>query len=931
MTAKTTPISNITRELGEMASQHYEEARNDISRVKESIELNRKGQLSIAEMQVDEERWERRVERAGAHALERINGTADFQEIETVAKLMRLAESVCKINIRSRYKGMGSGTGFLIGQNLIITNNHVLPSQDIAQYSTAQFNYELDALGNPKPTFTFRLDPEKFFTTSSYKRIDGDHHSGLDYTIVAITDVSQEGKSIADFYTSKLDQTLGKIVDGESCVVIQHPRGDFKKVVLKDIRSLICKDHFLIYESDTLPGSSGSMVVGLGTGEVVALHHSGVPRKNRHGQWLRKDGSVVQPGDSDEDIDWIGNEGIRVSSILKSLKEVTLPSNMQSIRNSLFEAHPLDNLVQNGKPKTPMQNSLDSQARSSNQLQETFIRSFELELSDVSSMQEDWHKNCHRLVPGLVSVEPLYPLSTDPSHRRLYYIKVNTSENPWIFASKIEDKPQVLTCTPDLEMLTDVQAEFRRDTNNGMSATESFSDGVASWDENESAFKTKWIYAKHTKNFIREPNEDGYRKWNHDAVNYEPDILNHIQHLSKIDIVQLDTGYSDHQKVKNNFDLKHDEDFIDGEDARDEFTRGILRHPGHGTRTASILIGRQSERISNDGNHGILNNISKNESIPKVIPYRIAQSVVLLNRGRNLFDAALHAINSGADIMFLCMGSYPRPMLYSIAKTAYLRGVIWVCAAGNEVESVVAPAVYPGTIAVAASNPDDRPWKGSSYGDAVDIAAPGEDVYVPFNDRHGNDIMAFGSGTSYATPHVAAAAALWKAKFYDDLITLSEPWRIVERFRMCLRLSANRLPKQEGNEVENTWDERYGAGILDMKLLLSRDLYDQVKGKEVNAYKEVDDGPTWDLGVREVIHFVWQTLRKKLTPGHESFVEEFSPTDRARLSLEALSPSNVDSLESSDNISESQATHLIKTYFESFSSENQYHKISTHG
>ena len=61
------------------------------------------------------------------------------------------------------------------------------------------------------------------------------------------------------------------------------------------------------------------MVIGLGTAEVVALHHSGVPRKNRHGQWLRKDGSVAQPGDSDEMIDWIGNEGIRISSILKTL------------------------------------------------------------------------------------------------------------------------------------------------------------------------------------------------------------------------------------------------------------------------------------------------------------------------------------------------------------------------------------------------------------------------------------------------------------------------------------------------------------------------------------------------------------------------------------------------------------------------------------
>ena len=52
-----------------------------------------------------------------------------------------------------------------------------------------------------------------------------------------------------------------------------------------------------------------------------------------------------------------------------------------------------------------------------------------------------------------------------------------------------------------------------------------------------------------------------------------------------------------------------------------------------------------------------------------------------------------------------CLGSYPRPMLEVIARDAYTNGVIWVCAAGNEVEVVVAPAMYPGTIAVRSACP----------------------------------------------------------------------------------------------------------------------------------------------------------------------------------------------------------------------------------
>ena len=43
-----------------------------------------------------------------------------------------------------------------------------------------------------------------------------------------------------------------------------------------------------------------------------------------------------------------------------------------------------------------------------------------------------------------------------------------------------------------------------------------------------------------------------------------------------------------------------------GEDARDDYKKGVLRQPGHGTRTASILIGNEpGKEITNDGNQGL--------------------------------------------------------------------------------------------------------------------------------------------------------------------------------------------------------------------------------------------------------------------------------------------------------------------------------------
>ena len=137
------------------------------------------------------------------------------------------------------------------------------------------------------------------------------------------------------------------------------------------------------------------------------------------------------------------------------------------------------------------------------------------------------------------------------------------------------------------------------------------------------------------------------------------------------------------------------------------------------------------------------------------------------------------------------MGLAPTITTANLAKLAYDRGVIWCCAAGNEIKAVVAPAVFPGTIAVAASNPLDEPWKGSSRGDSVDITAPGQDVYIPIWNKNKEEDFSYGNGTSYSAPHVAAAAAYWLAKHHDALRAPEYAgWKRAEAFRQALYASA---------------------------------------------------------------------------------------------------------------------------------------------
>lgn len=956
---------SFNKTISNLAYERYQEATGKIEQIKVGIAENRSGTATLTDIQTDSDKLAKRVVRENvpySAALERINGVPNFQDIQILNKIFRIAESVGRVIIKTRYGSSGFGTGFMIAPGIFITNNHVFPDADTARNSSVQFYYELDGDSTSKRLQTFGFNPDQFFITSSYEKNNAPN-SGMDFTILALKEKSKEGKKIEEIPYATLDENLGKIIEGENCVVIQHPKGDYKKIVMKDIRMLTLKDDFLLYESDTLPGSSGAMVIGLGTGEVVALHHSSIPRKNAQGQILRKSGGVYNSGEPDEAIDWIGNEGIRVSSLLRTIRNIDVsPAMLQYKELILRNAQPVRNIKEIAQENPPInspnlpqqehneplktqepmknsQNKVVNQAinilQNSNSEEEGILQYFEVELANIQIMQDDWKMHFEKLVPGIVSSEPLFPFSTVPSQKAMQYITIRTTENPWEVSAKLEALPQVKTASPDLPMDTDMQYGSR----SNFRVTES--DFMENMKTSRAAgiaddFKMKWNSSPYF-DLKEDQTEQRQRSWNRIAIgltetfpekpNFKKLVGTDIQSLiyksipnpneakkvfeklKLLNLIQLDTGYTDHAKVRGKFNYDRDEDFIDGSDARDEMIAGLLKHPGHGTRTASIIFGGKMNYIK-DGNNGVLCD-KQEESLIKIIPYRIAESVILIGRGKNLVDAVNQAINSNADVVFMCMGSYPRPMIAEAAKAAYENGIIWCCAAGNEVEIIVAPALYPGTIAVAAINPNQKPWRGSSYGKGVDIAAPGEDVYVPSMDDKQNEIMVYGSGTSYATPHVAAAATIWKAKNYEEILKLYKfQWQIVEAFRYCLKKSAY---------ATIDWDSKnYGAGVLNMYNLLRTPL---PKAEDLkNAYRDKQQ-TEWDLGIREGIHFLWKTLVRKVTPGiqAESIVDEMMLTERGRIAISAISGNTASSVFESDSLnSVNDSEKILKMYFNSY-------------
>lgn len=924
-------MEQVKKDLANYASDRYSASLQEIELIRSGIYHNRKGSIPLTEIPHNRDRLALRMEREGLppdQAIERINGVPNFQDVFIIRELLRLSESVCRITISSPFGGSGFGTGFLIAPGLLITNHHVFPDAAAAAHSVAQFSYELTGKGGVTAPVSFRLKPEKFFMSSSLEKNIMVPYSGLDFTIVAVDEVSDNGIPITDFPYTRFDETLGKIVEGENCIVIQHPAGDYKKIVLKDIRMITLTDNFLIYESDTLPGSSGSMVVGLGTGQVVALHHSGVPRRNDKGQWLRKDGLPVQAGDTDDVIDWIGNEGIRVSSIVKAIRSISIPPDMEPYRQQLLGVAQTETTPRS----TPPAKSVKTENAPADIAPppQGGILYFELELSANEALYDDLVEDPGKYIDGFVQLEPVFPLSSDPDLRRYKYLTVRSMRPPFELAAELEALPQVEACTPDLPAYTDVGLS---ETNMGGMATgqeESFifNDGAAK--ENEPEFIKRWKDAKLSKPHIDNNDLARLRRWNWDAV-YPPFAagneteeerrvreLREKQHWDNVDgalpaikIAQLDTGYSLHGKVKNGYNFQEDMDFIDeDDDAVDSHSKWLLKFPGHGTRTASLVIGDVNAQYTGDGNLGML--VRNGKLLQTLIPYRIAKSVILIGRGKELVDAINHAVLNEVDVAFMCMGSYPRPMIARVAKMAYDAGLIWVCAAGNEVEMVIAPALYPGTIAVAAINPDEKPWKGSSYGKEVDVAAPGEDVYVPFIDKDGREIMVYGSGTSYATPHVASAAAMWKAAHHEILSTYPEKWMIPEAFRICLRQSArNPGPEWNGN--------LYGSGILDIPRLIATEppRKEAMKGKYAYADKKVH--PKDDLGIREGIAFLWN-LGKRLTTKGPVESMQGGVTSRGRTALEALmKPQNTGALEATPMADAAKARQVLSAYFHSYS------------
>ena len=212
---------------------------------------------------------------------------------------------------------------------------------------------------------------------------------------------------------------------------------------------------------------------------------------------------------------------------------------------------------------------------------------------------------------------------------------------------------------------------------------------------------------------------------------------------------------------------------------------------GHGTHVAGTIA-----QTTNNGLGG-----SGVAYCSTILPVKVLDS-----RGSgtlaDVADGIRWAADHGAQVINMSIGAggHSKVMDDAVAY-AHNHGVTVVCAAGNESDDVGSPANAPDAIAVSATDDADALAYFSNTGPEIAIAAPGVNILQQTICDHGEDRceqFASWSGTSMASPHAAAVAALIVSMGVTDPMAV----------RNAMRLYASE-PR-----VGNHHPHEYGAGIV---------------------------------------------------------------------------------------------------------------------
>ncbi len=229
---------------------------------------------------------------------------------------------------------------------------------------------------------------------------------------------------------------------------------------------------------------------------------------------------------------------------------------------------------------------------------------------------------------------------------------------------------------------------------------------------------------------------------------------------------------------------------------------------GHGTHIAGIIAATTGDR---NGTAGMAYKAS-------IMPIKVLDRAGY-GTYADIAEGIIKAVDQGADIINLSLGGpADSKVLYDAVKYAYDNNVLVVAASGNDgEEGLYYPAAYSDyVLSVGAVDIEKDRAYYSNFGKNLEVMAPGGDLkYDKNKDGQKDGILQqtlrqfFGfantrsfkyylyEGTSVAAPHVAALAALIKARGIDDINEIE------------------RIIKDTAEDLQSAgWDKYTGYGLI---------------------------------------------------------------------------------------------------------------------
>ncbi|MEA4922710.1 MAG: S8 family serine peptidase [Eubacteriaceae bacterium] len=222
---------------------------------------------------------------------------------------------------------------------------------------------------------------------------------------------------------------------------------------------------------------------------------------------------------------------------------------------------------------------------------------------------------------------------------------------------------------------------------------------------------------------------------------------------SRTKVAVIDTGVNpNHSDLQGSLDKSNSVNVVTGGK-----TTYDVHSEGHGTHVAGIIgatanNGRGIAGVASGNNNNLIDMMCIN------VFQNIGGSVGAYTS--DIIDAIYYAKDHGAQVINMSLGTYSNSsaLKYAVDEAA-AAGIVIVCAAGNDDSTTpMYPSDYSNTISVIATDSDNTKANYSDYGSAKTLSAPGTSIYSTVK----NGGYAYMSGTSMASPVVAATAAMMK-------------------------------------------------------------------------------------------------------------------------------------------------------------------------